>query len=39
MRICNAYEVQMQSGKAKKEIETIPDFVVIDELHAETGTY
>jgi len=39
MRIWNPYEVQMPSGKAKKEIEeTIPDSVVIDELHAETGT-
>jgi hypothetical protein len=38
MRICNSYEVQMQNGKAKKEMETIPDSVVIDELHTETGT-
>jgi hypothetical protein len=38
MRICNPCEVQMQNGKAKKEIKTISDSVVIDDLHAETGT-
>jgi hypothetical protein len=38
MRICNPY-ADSEWKKAKKEIETIPDSVVLDELHAETGPY